>query len=897
MRRATLALAIALLALAWSSSAQGATCEPKASCFGIESVDASLSTQQAGAHPDVTFSFALKQDPESEPNAFGLRESFAPVREVRIETPPGLVGNPNVLGTGGQCTVAELSKVTLAECPNDSQIGLSKVFLYGYDFTLTEPLYMMQPPGGEVVARLGFIAGIFPTFIDLRVRSEGDYGLTATVSNTSPQGGFVQVDTTLWGVPAAEEHDIERCTPKEAFNGCTESDMRPPGALPLAFMTNPTRCGVPLSLKVNLASWDEPDRFVSKSDQFDPITGCDKVPFNPSLFVEPTSARAASPTGLELSFRLPAPEGVDVLESSQLRDMRIELPVGMGINTAAADGLATCSPTQVKVGENVASACPDAAKLGETEFEIPALPRRMKGAIYLREPEPGHLFRVWVVADDLGAHVKLPGELEVDEATGQLGSVVLDIPQVPLREVKLVLKSGFRAPLVNPQSCGTYQTHWEFTPWSGTGTVPGDTPMAIDEGCDTGGFAPKLQAGSTDPAAGKHSTFLFALTREDGEQNPASLDVSLPKGLVATLAGVPRCEGPAAEAGACPAASQIGRVQAATGAGPTPLWVPLPGKRPTAVYLGGPYAGAPLSAIAVVPAQAGPFDLGDVVVRSAILVDPETAEVTVKSDPLPQFVQGVPVLYRVTEVILDRPDFSLNPTNCSPASVRATVRSTQGAVAQPSAYFQAAGCRQLSFKPSLAFRLFGPTNRGGHPRLKAVLKMPRGGANIAGASVALPDSAFLDQGSLDNICTRVQFAAHDCPPNSIYGHVVAKSPLFDETLEGPVYLRSSSHNLPDTVAVLKGPPSLPVEVNLVGRVDSVNGGIRNTFELIPDAPVSRFTLMLVGGRKKGLLENSTNLCTSTNRATAKFTGQNGKRVTLRPVVVPACGSARPERRR
>jgi hypothetical protein len=882
---AALALTAATLA---ATQVQAAECEPKASCFGLESVGASLSTHQAGDHPDMTLSFVLKQDPASEPNPFGLHKPYAPMRDVRFALPPGLAGDPDVLGASQQCPVAELVKGPKALCPNGSQVGTTKVYLYFLDFTFTEPLYMMEPPGGDVVARLGFVAAVFPVFIDLKVRSDSDYGLTAEISGTSPEEGFIRADSTLWGVPAAKEHDTERCTPEEAFNLCTESGSRPPGSLPLAFTTNPTRCGVPLSLNVSADSWVEPGHFVNKSTEFPPITGCDRVPFNPSLFVEPTSHRAGAPSGLELSFRLPTPAGVKVLESSQLRDIRIALPPGMGINTAAAAGLSTCSADQVNFGEDVASECPDAAKLGEVELDIPALPRRMKGALYEREPEPGHLFRLWFVADDLGAHVKLPAELEVDEATGQLRTAVLDIPQFPVREVRLVLKSGFRAPLANPVACGTYQTHWEFTPWSGTGVVEGDTPMTINEGCEAvGGFSPKLSAGSLDPAAGKHSPFVFALSREDGEQNPASLDVSPPPGLVATFAGVERCEGAAAETGTCPAGSQIGRVQAASGAGPTPLWVPQAGKRPTAVYLGGPYKGAPLSAIAVVPAQAGPFDLGDVVVRSAIFVDPETARGTVRSDPLPQLIQGVPILYRVTEVILDRPGFTLNPTNCSPMSVDATLRSTQGAVATPSSYFQAAGCPQLSFKPSLSFRLFGGTHRGSHPRLKAVVKMPEGGANLAAASVALPHSEFLDQGNIKTVCTRVQFAAHGCPPGAIYGNVVVKTPLLDEPLTGPVYLRSSSHQLPDLVVALKGPPSLPIEFNASARIDSLNGGIRTSFESIPDAPIKSVTFNMQGGRK-GLLENSTNLCAATNRVTAKLKGQNGKRASLHPVLKASC---------
>jgi len=895
MRRFGRALAaVVLAATAFAVAAQGAVgaeCEPRSACFGLQSVAAGISTHEAGAHPDLTLSFAVKQDPASEPNAFGLHESYAPVRDVRLETPPGLVGEPNVLGVPQQCTVEELAKAQNAECPNGSQVGITKVSLYGFDFTVTEPIYMMTPPGGDVVARLGLVAGVFPTFIDLKVRSEkqNDYGLTAEISDTSPLGGFVQIDSTLWGVPAAKEHDTERCTPKEVFNsGCTESPPRPPGSLPLSFLINPTSCeGSGGEVAVSVDSWIEPGRFVTGKATLPPITGCDKLHFNPSLSVEPTSHRAAAPTGLELSYRLPAPGGVGVLESSELKDIRIDLPRGLATNTGSADGLETCSAAQVRFGEAVNSECPDAAKLADAEFDIPALPRRMKGAIYLREPEPGDPFRIWVVADDLGAHVKLPGDLEVDKATGQIRSVVMDLPQVPVREVKLLFKSGFRAPLVNPQTCGTYLTHWEFTPWSGTGTVVGDTPMTINEGCATGGFSPTLSAGATDVGGGVHSPFLFTISREDGEQNPAGLDIALPKGLAATFVGIPRCEGVDAETGACPANSRIGKVVVAAGSGPDPLWVPQAGKRPTAVYLSGPYKGAPLSIVAVVPKQAGPFDFGDEVVRSAVFVDPVTAQATAKADPLPQFTEGIPIYYRTIHVVLDRPSFTLNPTSCVREETTATITSVQGAISTPTSPFRATDCAKLPFKPRLFLRLAGGSHRRAHPALTATLRMPEGGANIAGASVALPRSEFLDQGHIKTVCTRVQFAAKACPAESIYGFAVAKTPLLEQPLEGPVYLRSSSHELPDLVVALRGPPSLPIEIDLDGRVDSVNGGIRTTFESVPDAPVSEFTLKTQGG-KKGLLQNSTELCAKAHRATAKFTGQNGKVLTLHPATQSSC---------
>jgi hypothetical protein len=891
-------LALIAFSLATSAGALPPPCpgEFKAKCFGVESLDAELSTSQAGAHPDLTFSFGLAQDPDTAVDSKGLYDTFVPVRNVRTDVPPGLIGDPSVLGLPQQCRAAELA---LGECPNGSQIGLARIDLYKYNSVFVEPLYMMIPPGGDVIARVGFVGGIVGTniFADATLRSESDYGLSVEIIDAATVVHVVGSKTTLWGVPAAKEHDTERCTPGEVFkDACTESPPRPPGSRELPFTTNPTRCGVPLEMSVSAASWAEPERFDTKTVGFPQITGCNKLPYGPGLTIEPTNRRAAAPSGLDVTLRVPASEGVKVLEPSQTRDARVLLPEGVTVNPGAADGLDVCSEDDVNFGERVAAECPDAAKLAGFEVEIPALPRRLKGAVYLREPEPGNLYRFWAVADDLGAHIKLQGQLNIDEQTGQLETTILDIPQAPVREMKLVFKSGFRAPLINPPACGTYDSLYEFVPWSGGPPQISTSAMTIDEGCEgLGGFSPKLSAGSTDPQGGTHSPFTLTLTREDGEQNLASLEVSLPRGLAATFAGIPRCEGTEAETGQCPAESRVGRVTAAVGAGRMPLWVPQPGKRPTAVYLGGPYKGGPLSVISVVPAQAGPFDLGDQVVRTAIYVDPVTAQATAKSDPLPQILEGVPVRYRTANVFLDRPGFSLNPTSCARKETTSVIRSDAGSTASPSSPFAATDCDRLDFKPSLSLRLRGGTHRGSHPKLHASLQMPAGGANVAATSVALPHSEFLDQAHIRTVCTRVQFAAKQCPDGSIYGTAKARSPLLDETLEGSVYLRSSDHPLPDVVIALKGPPSLPIEVDVVGRVDSVNGGIRTTFETVPDAPVSEFTLDMQGG-KKGLIVNSTNLCASVNRATAKFTAQNGKQAALRPALKSSCrGSKRAKR--
>jgi hypothetical protein len=895
MRKASTALAslaFALLCLAAPAPAAEAPCEekPRARCYRIESIEAGLSTTQAGAHPDLTFTFAIEKDPESE-EVFGLKESYAATRNVRIELPPGLTGDPNVLGLPQQCPVdALVTWLTGGGCPNGSQVGLTKIIVYGLSRTFTQPVYMMVPPGGDVVARLGFIAGAFPTFVDLRVRSEGDYGLVADIPDASAEAELIRAETTTWGVPADPSHDTQRCTSEEAFLSiCAASPPRPPGSRPLPFMTNPTRCGVPLEMKVSASSWVFPEVFDTATVPFPPISGCENLPFGPQLTALPTSRRAASPSGLDVAIRLPGPDGVSVLEPSEARDIRVTLPEGLATNPGSADGLSTCSVEQVGFGRREAAHCPDAAKLASTEFDIPALPRRMKGAIYLREPEPGNPFRIWVVADDLGAHVKLAGQLDVDKQSGQISSVVLDVPQFPVREARLAFFAGSRAPLATPPACGTYLTHSHFTPWSGTPPVQGDSPMTISEGCDTGGFAPKLAAGSTNFAAGQHSPFLFTLTRQDGEQNPAALDIALPAGLAARFAGIPRCTGAAAEAGQCPAASQIGHVRAAVGYGTAPLWVPQagPGKRPTAVYLGGPYKGAPFSIVAVVPAQAGPFDFGDEVVRSAIYVDPVTAQGTVRSDPLPQIIEGVPIAYRTIHVAIDRPDFVLNPTGCKEKAIEATVTSSVGGTAHPSTRFQAVECAGLPFKPKLSFRLHGGTHRGAHPKLSAVLTPRPGDANIARTVVALPRSEFLDQAHIKTVCTRVQFAADRCPAESVYGHAQAISPLLDQPLEGPVYLRSSDNLLPDLVIALHG----EVDVDLVGRIDTVRGGIRSTFETVPDAPVTKFVLTMQGG-KKGLLVNSRNLCAAPAFVDVDFDGQNGRSADQRPPLQSSCAHKR-----
>jgi hypothetical protein len=410
------------------------------------------------------------------------------------------------------------------------------------------------------------------------------------------------------------------------------------------------------------------------------------------------------------------------------------------------------------------------------------------------------------------------------------------------------------------------------------------------------------------------------ISRADGNQELKGVDLTLPPGLTAKLAGVRYCpptsltaaaanSGVAeAAASSCPKSSLIGHADVRAGSGSSPIQID--GK----VFLAGRYKGAPLSLAVITPATAGPFDLGTVVVRVALFVDPRTAQVRAVSDSIPHVYGGALLDIRAIAVKLDRKEFSLNPTNCSQLGFDGALLGGGANPADPAAFTRAAvsdpfkvgGCDALGFRPKLFLRLFGAMRRAKNPKLRAVLIPRAGDANVARAATILPRSLILDQGNLANVCTRVQFAAHDCPKDSIYGYAEAVTPLLDGPLKGPVYLRSSNNVLPDLVAALNG----QVDVELASRTDSVHGRIRSTFDATPDVPVSKFVLTLRGG-PRGLLVNSRNQCPRKRgaagkgrreaqaskarrrgkgpRAIARFKGQNDKKLNLKPRLRTPCG--------
>jgi hypothetical protein len=765
----------------------------------------------------------------------------------------------------------------------------------------------------------GFWASfVFPIFVDLSVRTGGDYGVTATARGLPAAEPVVSAITEIWGNPSNPVHNPHRIKIFEAENcgqiepgiACLAPGKERPSGLPasLPFLSNPVACGG-LELEATAKSYDLPETF-RQDALMSPITGCGSVSFQPSLSVVPSSRVAGAPTGLSAIMRIPQTNDVNLPATSPLKDAKVVLPEGMTISPAAADGLSGCSFTQSGYAAPVsiqaeeanppASAkYPESSRIGSATFVSPDLSQPLHGGIYQRSPgeapylkegEAGQLLGIWLIVDELGLHIKIPGVIKADPITGRLTTTFTDTPQVPVEEIDLEFKDGPRAPLRNPAVCGTYETSYELTPWSGNAPVTGMAAMKITEGCGAPGFAPTLSAGVSSPVAGAFSPLTFTLQQAANEQNLNQLEATMPLGLVAKLAGVPLCGEPQAAIRDCPAASQIGSVLAATGPGTNPLWLPQPGKTPTAVYLGGSYEGAPFSLIVKTPAQAGPFDLGNVIVRAAINIDPNTAQVSVKTDPIPQIIQGIPIQYRTIQVVLDRSGFMLNPTSCEPMSVTATATSVKGTVAALSNRFQVGDCASLAFKPAFSVTTSGKTSRSNGASLHVRLAYPSGSlghqANIKTAHVELPKALPSRLSTLNHACPAAVFEQNpaSCPAESKVGFAKATTPILPVPVQGPAYFVShGGQKFPELVSVLQG---YGVTIYLRGETFISKTGITSsTFKQVPDVPVETFELDLPQGRFSALAAN-TDLCPGNLVMPTRFTAQNGMTLEQNTTIEP-----------
>jgi hypothetical protein len=881
--------------------------------------------EQAAGHPPVGFTqFIVKHEPPGETPVDELKT-------VRVDLPVGLSVNP---GATPQCPLATF-EASPATCPAGSAVGKSFITaaLLGTPTPLPEAptVYNIVPPKGEP-ARFGFNLLGNNVYLRADLAWDGDYheGFTIDVP-----------ETPFASLPLFENGIVLKN--RLVFDGRSGDGT---------FITTPSTCLGPASaapfehaystwLLASSVEEEEDPGYEFPADAEPPFESkippgtspkeCDGIPFEPSVAVDPNTAETDSPSGPAVEVDLPhqtKSKGEDQ-ETSHLRTAKVTLPAGMGLNPSAANGLEACSDAQFGKGTRNPVACPPASKIGTVSVETSPLPEGpITGNVYLgrqlsRDPASGQEYRIFVDIESAryGISVRLIGNVSADPQTGQLTTTFAENPQVPFNSFTLDFNDGPRAPLTSPPTCGPNATTSQMTPWS---TALGSVPPGEEGGPSAeppaepgdeftlakapgGGacaktlgerpFAPTFGAHTANPQGGAYSPFAVDVTRSDGNQELKGVDVDLPPGLTAKLAGVRYCPeetiaAAAANSGtaeaaspSCPSSSLVGSASVAAGSGPEPFHIT--GK----AFLAGPYHGAPISLAVVTPATAGPFDLGSVVVRVALFVDPATAQVHAVSDPIPHVFGGALLDIRSVAVTLDRSQFSLNPTNCAPMAVGGTLHGGGANPLDPAAFssipvstpFQVQGCDGLGFAPKLFMRTFGGTRRGKSPKLRATLVARAGDANIGRSAVTLPRPFFLRQSSLAKVCTRVQFAAHECPAKSIYGYATAETPLLDAPLKGPVYLRSSDNTLPDLVVALRG----QVEVDLDGRIDQVKGRMRTTFDVVPDVPVSKFSLTVRGG-KKGLLENSTNLCARKYKVIAKFTAQNGKHSNTRPKLRTPC---------
>ncbi len=884
---------------------------------------------QAGGHPwkGIT-DFTMRLDGSGTPQGGNAAN-------VRVDVPVGLVPNPTIYP---RClrTVFD-SDPSL--CPPDSQIGIEeltikedaavaqvRVPLYNVGINSDEvSLFGFHPAdAAPLVPLIGSLADLNPVYIVGGVRDElalnpvggafgpHDLGLYFTIDDAPETPTVLRSKLTFWGVPGDPIHDPQRdnaCVTTLEVNGspvplpaepCTNS-AGASATLPvreLPFLSNPTKCGgVPLLTRLSLWSHSDPQEFATVVGQtptiIDPDDSlpkdgaqhCDIVPFDPAFEVTPDTTQADSPVGPLV--RLSAPQDglhdKDMLVTSHVEDVSVTMPPGMTINPSVANGLEACTDAQLAASTGTVGGdeCPEASKVGTVDVKSPLLPDSVTGSAFVGQPLTGDMYRLFVTLEGRGVSVRLKGSVDPDPTTGQLTATFPNNPEQPFDTFDVDFEDGPRAPLATPLDCGSKTASATLTPWSGNApATPSSAPFTISgAGCPPA-FAPTFGAGTASPLAGAFSPLSVQIDRADRNQFLSGVRVEVPPGFAGMISRVTQCADAQAAAGACPALSRVGTVHTRSGAGSEPFALSGP------VYLSGPYKGGSFGLVAVIRAIAGPYDLGTVIVRQAIYVDPNDAHLSVISDPLPRILEGVPIRLRLARVVMDKPGFTFNPTSCGAKRLTSRIHSTQGAGATPAATpFSIGGCERLPLDPKLALSLTGPRQmaEGKHPGVNAALTQKAGESNIKGARVTLPLSLALDPDNARALCEYDAGLRGDCPASSIVGQAKAVSPALNRPLTGPVHFvkgvrfgptGNRIRTLPTFFVPLRG--EVPINLRSQSSIGS-RGRLVNTFTSTPDAPVSRFDLKLKGGRGGILVVTSPRgACRGRSVASAHFDGHNGK---------------------
>ena len=814
--------------------------------------------RQAAGHPNFGITdFAFKTNGSGEPEGH--------VKEARVDIPAGLSVDP--LATP-QCKLSELEG---AGCPPDTKVGEVQLTahlnipLLGFPVgaTIGPPLtdasvYNMEPPLGTPL-EAAFKVNIFETIVHIvgGIEASGDYHEFFTIKDIPTTPELVESRLIFYGTA-----------------------LGPSGTLP--FITMPSTClgrQTTFLHVVSYAGQQDSKAFTTPVG----ATGCDKVPFEPSVKVEPATAQSDRPDGATVKVEVPH-NPADAIDSSTLKDAHVSLPEGMTLNPSAASFIEACTDAQFGKGTVNPVSCPPGSQIGTDTIETPDLPAKsLTGSVYVgqplsTDPQSGNEYRVLIDAEAprYGVSVRLEGKVSANASTGRLTTAVLENPQVPFSDFILNFDAAARTPLANPLVCGPATTNASLTPYSGN---PAAEPfMAFPVDFDGhGGACPSplpfalTQSAAISPTMGGASTSLaLGLARGDGEQYVSGLSTTLPAGVVGRIPAVTLCGEPQAAMGKCTAASQIGTATVSVGPGASPYTLSGP------AYLTGPYAGAPYALSVAVPAEkVGPFDYGTIVTRATVAVDPFTARIVVSS-ALPTIVGGVPLRLRTLAVNVNRPNFMLAPTNCGALTTDTTLTSTFGTTQSLSTPFQATGCSSLAFKPKLTARSNAKTSRAKGVSLTVKVGYPKGPqANIKSVLVALPKHLPSRLSTLNQACRAAVFDANPlaCPATSRVGVVTVRTPVLPGKLTGPaIFVSHGGAAFPDLDLVLTGDG---VTVILVGNTNISKGITTSDFAAVPDVPVSSFEVKLPIG-KYSVLAAVGSVCKQRLLMPTTITAQNGK---------------------
>jgi hypothetical protein len=943
-RTALLALASLLTLFSFGAPAASASgFQPGPDGFGVEAIaDGGSAAAIAGLHPyQLNLKVGLDQS--------GGEQDL---RDLTIEAPPGLIVNPKALPkcrsidfSTPRSSPFEASR-SGESCRTTTQVGTIDVKDPQGGPPRRFGLFNLEPSHG-VAARLGASPFGLPLVFELKLQPnpDGSYALSLAARGIPQALDLDTLEIGLWGVPWGASHDgsrgncLNEAEPTFPWAKCSVGE--PTQETPVAYLTMPTVCQSSLAFNAAADSYQQPAAVSAQALNRNaqglpvPLGACDTLSFAPQALGFLTVEKASSSSGF--NFRLSNDNAgflsPDLRAPSETKTATVSLPDGVTINPSLGEGLGVCAPAQYAaegIFTAAGTACPNSSKIGDFSVRTPLFDEVIGGAVYLAQPDDpatvrsgaenpfDSLLAVYLVArnQDRGILVKVPGKLVPDRASGNLTAVFDGLPQLPYTNLDVNLRSGQRAPLVSPPFCGAAVSQVEMAPWAqGVANARTTNGSQIKSGIEAGPcpdgsvppFAPSAIAGGVNANVNSYTPYYVHLIRRDTEQEITSYSLILPKGITGKLAGIPFCPESGIAAArvsrgfaeiahpSCPSASQVGRTLAGYGVGPALTYAP--GR----IYLAGPYHGAPLSLVTVNAATVGPFDLGTVVIRSAFQVDEHTAQLRIDSkasDPIPHILDGIPLHLRDIRVFMDRPSFTHNPSSCEASQLVSSLTGSGARFGDPgddssavaTSNFQLLNCLNLGFEPKLGIRLRGGVRRGAYPSLRATFAS-RGpqDSNLDSIEVNMPHAEFLAQNHIRGICTRGQFAADRCPGGSAYGTAVAYTPLLDVPLRGNVYLRSSSHRLPDLVASLH---SGAIHIVLEGRIGpSKRGGIRAFFSELPDQPLDRFVLQLNGG-KRGLLINSTNVCANPPIASVKALAQNNVGAIFTTTLRGRCGKGK-----